>query len=99
MHLRVKTDQNEQSTKKRHIVTLHQAKSLHGYSSYWAVNCLRGKKRKQQKEEGKEKITLHKSGLSLRTLHEELITSSFKTGLLVCFQFEVFMAGCFLTLN
>lgn len=81
MHVHVKSDQNEQNNKKRHIVKLYHTKGLHGFTFHRTVNCLKEIK----KERGM-------SGLNFSTSHEELITSNFKTSLSgVCFQFGIFM--------
>lgn len=79
MHVHVKNDQNEQNNKKRHTVKLYHTKGLHGFTFHWTVNCLKETKKGM-------------SGLNFSTLHEELITSNFKTSLSgVCFQFGIFM--------
>jgi hypothetical protein len=54
MHFRVKPDQNEQSNHKRHTVNLCHAKSLHGYTSYRAINCLGGKREAKQQKKGRK---------------------------------------------
>lgn len=79
MPVHVKNDQNEQNNKKRHIVKLYHTKGLHGFTFHRIVNCLKETKKGM-------------SGLNFSTLHEELITSNFKTSLSgVCFLFGIFM--------